>query len=150
MNLTQVLRANSYLPVDDRFGESSRTRLRSCHPYLIILCNQVVQLRDFSVMDGHRTKEYQNKAFKEGHSKLQWPKSQHNKLPSMAVDVRPFPWDEKWGNQVKVNYYYHLAGIFAGVADTMGLKLRWGGDWDSDLDFTDQTFNDLGHFELIE
>jgi hypothetical protein len=32
----------------------------------------------------------------------------------------------------------------------MEVKLRWGGDWDSDKDTKDQNFNDLPHFELID
>jgi peptidoglycan L-alanyl-D-glutamate endopeptidase CwlK len=29
-------------------------------------------------------------------------------------------------------------------------SVRFGGDWDGDKDITDQKFNDLVHFELIE
>jgi peptidoglycan L-alanyl-D-glutamate endopeptidase CwlK len=45
--------------------------------------------------------------------------------------------------------YYFLGGI-AKQASTSHpkLKLRWGGDWDGDGDFKDQTFNDLVHVEL--
>ena len=45
--------------------------------------------------------------------------------------------------------FSYLAGIISGIARTMGYIVRWGGDWDSDFDVRDQTFNDLGHFELI-
>ena len=30
----------------------------------------------------------------------------------------------------------------------MGIKLRWGGDWDGDWQTRDNTFDDLPHFEL--
>jgi hypothetical protein len=30
----------------------------------------------------------------------------------------------------------------------MNIKIRWGGDWDSDNIMKDQTFNDLPHFQL--
>ena len=43
-----------------------------------------------------------------------------------------------------------FAGYVQGVAEQLGIKIRWGGDWDSDFDFKDQTFNDLVHFELRE
>jgi len=36
-----------------------------------------------------------------------------------------------------------------GIAHRRGIKLRWGGDWDRDLDFSDQRFYDLYHFELV-
>jgi len=35
-----------------------------------------------------------------------------------------------------------------GVASQMGIKIRWGGDWDSDGSVCDNKFNDLVHFEL--
>ena len=31
----------------------------------------------------------------------------------------------------------------------MNIKLRWGGDWNDNKDFSDQTFDDLVHFELV-
>ena len=34
------------------------------------------------------------------------------------------------------------------VYKKMKINVRWGGDWDSDLDFNDQKFLDLVHFEL--
>ena len=37
-----------------------------------------------------------------------------------------------------------------GVASQMGIKIRWGGDWDRDTDLSDNRFNDLPHFELME
>ncbi len=49
-----------------------------------------------------------------------------------------------------------LAGIVIGIADEMyksgevSHKVRWGGDWDRDGDFNDETFKDLWHFELIK
>ena len=30
----------------------------------------------------------------------------------------------------------------------MGLKIRWGGDWDNDTEVKDTGFKDLPHFEL--
>jgi len=30
----------------------------------------------------------------------------------------------------------------------MGLKIRWGGDWDMDTQTKDNKFDDLVHFEL--
>jgi peptidoglycan L-alanyl-D-glutamate endopeptidase CwlK len=44
--------------------------------------------------------------------------------------------------------FYYLAGIVKAVALARKVKIRWGGDWDGDHDFKDQTFNDLVHFEL--
>jgi peptidoglycan L-alanyl-D-glutamate endopeptidase CwlK len=30
----------------------------------------------------------------------------------------------------------------------MGIKIRWGGDWDSDGDINDNRFDDLVHVEI--
>lgn len=52
-----------------------------------------------------------------------------------------------------ISRFYYLAGLVRCQAQMMGLRwgtdIRWGGDWDSDNDFFDQTFFDLAHFELI-
>ena len=32
----------------------------------------------------------------------------------------------------------------------LGIKLRWGHDWDGDIDLNDQKFNDGPHYELID
>lgn len=32
----------------------------------------------------------------------------------------------------------------------MGVTLRWGGDWDSDTEVNDNSFDDLVHFEIKE
>ena len=43
---------------------------------------------------------------------------------------------------------YAFGGFVKGVASQKGIKIRWGGDWDSDNDLHDQNFIDLPHFEL--
>lgn len=45
--------------------------------------------------------------------------------------------------------FYYMAGLAQKQADILGIKIRWGGDWDSDKDFFDQTFYDLVHIELV-
>jgi len=48
----------------------------------------------------------------------------------------------------------YFAGYVKGVATmlykngTIKSRIRWGGDWDSDTDLKDNTFNDLPHFEI--
>ena len=41
-----------------------------------------------------------------------------------------------------------FAGFVLGVANQMGIKLRWGGDWDQDFEVQDNKFDDFPHFEL--
>jgi peptidoglycan L-alanyl-D-glutamate endopeptidase CwlK len=63
----------------------------------------------------------------------------------MAVDAAPCPI-----NWQKREPFVFFAGIVIGIAAEQGVKLRWGGDWDSDRDLKDQIFFDLPHFEIIE
>ena len=78
-----------------------------------------------------------------GKSQLEYPKSRHNLVPSMAVDVCPYPID--WNDRERFSYF---AGYVRGVAAGMGIDIRWGGDWDSDGEVKDNSFDDLPHFEL--
>lgn len=125
------------------FSNQSKQRLSLCHPNLQMICNKAIKIYDFSIITGFRDKETQNQMYEEGKSKLKWPHSKHNMSPSHAVDVAPYPID--WQDSER---FYYLAGIFMALAHENGIDLRWGGDWDRDTDFDDQTFNDLPHFEL--
>jgi peptidoglycan L-alanyl-D-glutamate endopeptidase CwlK len=101
-------------------------------------------IMDFTVVCGHRSEELQNKAFKEGRSKLEWPYSKHNRTPSLAVDIAPYPID--WNDKER---FYFLAGVMKAMAYKHDIGIRWGGDWKGDNDFKNNSFNDLVHFELI-
>lgn len=132
------------------FGERSQNNLKTCHDDLIVLFNEVIKHADCSVICGYRDKQAQEEAFKTGKSKARWLQSRHNYLPSMAVDVVPYPVD--WGDTKR---FYLFAGYVKGVADqlyqigAMTHKLRVGADWDGDFEIKDQNFHDLPHFELI-
>lgn len=130
------------------FSASSRQQLQTCDAKLQELFNEVIKTYDCKILEGHRTKDLQNKAFKEGRSKVQWPNGKHNSLPSQAVDVAPYP--VSFANSLSnLARFYHFAGYVKRIAEEKNIKLRWGGDWDSDDDFSDQKFNDLPHFELV-
>jgi len=137
------------------FGKASRERLDTCDPGLCLLFNKVVQSYDCSILIGHRSKEDQQAAYAAGRSKLKWPDSKHNSLPSKAVDVAPYPinWGSTGSEEQKrkaIARFYHFAGYVKATAESLGIKIRWGGDWDNDLDFSDQNFDDLPHWEIIE
>ena len=126
-----------------KFGKTSRKRLNTCDEDLIALFEEVVKYFDCSVLEGHRGKRLQNKYFKEGKSKLKFPEGNHNKKPSTAVDVVPYPID--WDDRERMTYF---AGFVKGVAAILGVPIRWGGDWNSNNDLKDNNFDDLPHFEL--
>jgi peptidoglycan L-alanyl-D-glutamate endopeptidase CwlK len=139
-----------------RFGNTSLMRLATADTRLQILAQAVMdkQLMDFSVTQGHRSKEEQDAAFALGASKVEWPKSKHNSVPANAVDLVPYP--IRWGNpgdphRVKaIGNFYRLAGIVLATARELNIPVRWGGDWDMDGDVYDQDFDDLPHFELVD
>jgi len=126
-----------------QFGTLSRTRLATAHLDLQRLFEEVVKHYDCTVITGFRPKDEQDRAVADGLSKTPWPQSKHNRQPSLAVDVAPYPIDWK-----DTKRFYHFGGYVTGVAEKMGIPIRWGGDWDSDNDLNDQTFMDLVHFEL--
>lgn len=129
----------------NKWSNTSKERLEQCDERLQALAEAVLQIHDCSVLTGHRSENAQNQAYVEGYSTIQWPYSKHNKLPSLAIDLAPFPID--WENTKR---FYYFAGIVMGVAKQMGLPIRWGGDWDMDNDLDDSNFLDLVHFEINE
>ena len=126
-----------------KFGRTSRKRLVTCKEDLQILFNEVVKHFDCSVLVGYRGRNEQDTAYESGHSKVKWPNGKHNKRPSFAVDVAPYPID--WDDRERFIYF---GGFVKGCAFRMGIPLRWGGDWDSDNQLSDNKFDDLVHFEL--
>lgn len=127
-----------------KFSRRSLDRLYTCHPDIQKICFNLIKNFDFTVLCGHRNEIEQNKAFDEGKSKLIFPFSLHNKKPSLAIDLCPYPID--WNDMQRFTY---LAGHIQGVALANGIKLRWGGNWERDNDLKNNKFNDLPHFELV-
>ena len=128
-----------------KFSKKSLSKLETCDKRLQDLFLRVVKKFDCTILEGHRSKDRQNKLFDEGKSKLKYPKGKHNSLPSKAVDVAPYPID--WNDRERFTYF---AGYVLGIAYQMGLKIRWGGDWDMGTQVTDNNFDDLPQFEIKE
>ncbi len=127
------------------FGKKSDDNLSTAHPLLQKLFREVVKGFDCQVLEGHRGKEAQDKAFADGKSKLKYPNGNHNSIPSNAVDVAPYPID--WNDRERFIYF---AGYVHCMAEILGIKIRYGGDWNGNLKFTDENFRDLVHFELAK
>ena len=123
-------------------------KLQTCDQRLQLLALAVVQHFDATVVCGRRLEKAQNKFYYEGNSRLLYPKSKHNKTPSKAIDLAPYISGKGIVWETKQCYYF--AGYVMKTAESLGIKIRWGGDWDRDSDVNDQTFNDLVHFELID
>lgn len=124
-----------------KFSNASKQRLATCHEDIRTVCNELIKYIDFSVICGHRGKADQDKAFKEGKSKLQFPKSAHNPIPSRAVDITPYPLD--WND---IGSFKELHGAFVVVAQKLKEEGKiksefvWGGNW--------KKLKDYPHYEL--
>ena len=130
-----------------RFGRKSLERLNTCDKRLQILFKAVVKEFDCSVTEGYRDEETQNECFMRGASKLKYPHGKHNKQPSIAVDVYPYPIDVEDRDR-----FHFFAGYVKAVAEQLGIKIRWGGNWSNDMHkgFKRNKFDDLVHFELVD
>ena len=120
-----------------KFSAKSLERLHTCEPALQELFNAVIEVRDCSILCGHRGKEDQDKACAAGKSQAPWPTSRHNCTPSAAVDVAPYPLD--WND---IESFKEFGALVKEFAEARGIKIRWGGDFKS--------FKDYPHFELVE
>jgi peptidoglycan L-alanyl-D-glutamate endopeptidase CwlK len=107
-----------------------------CHPDLIKLFSEVIKITDCSVLCGHRNKKDQDEAERHGFSKLKWPNSKHNKIPSTAIDVVPYPvdWDDK-------SNFLKFAEVVQKTADQLNINIKWGGAW---------KMQDMPHWELVD
>ncbi|OCH43704.1 M15 family peptidase [Aliivibrio fischeri] len=128
----------------NKFSPISATRLASCHPQLQAVFTKVLEVCDCSILCGHRTEQEQN-ALPNTSTQVRFPNSKHNSVPSKAVDATPYPYDED--DRERFSYF---AGLVIGIGASMGIAIRWGGDWDRDNELKDNGFDDLMHFELVD
>jgi peptidoglycan LD-endopeptidase CwlK len=126
-----------------KFGKKSTRTLGTAHPDLQRVFNEVVKHFDCSVICGFRGETAQQLAYDTGKSKARFGESPHNFSSSFAVDVIPYPVD--WGDTERM---VHFAGFVLGTAKSLGVELKWGGDWDRDTHLSDNRFDDFPHFEL--
>jgi len=120
---------------------SSRKKLLECHPDLQRLVEEVAKRTDLLVICGHRGKREQNEAFMGGKSKLSWPHSKHNSIPSLAIDIAPLQPDGSlsWDD---IKRFKEMGAVVLEEAEKLNLKIRWGGNFVS--------FKDFVHFEVLK
>lgn len=143
-----------------KFGSKSISNLNTIHVDLQVILKEVIKIYDFSILEGHRTLETQQEYYKEGKSTLDGinKKSKHQSYPSLAVDIMPYKKGTNAfsGLEKDARRFCYLMGLVQATAiklykeGIISHKIRWGGDWDSDDIYTDQTFDDLPHIELIK
>lgn len=134
------------------FSATSVQNLASCDERLQLVFTQVIKYFDCKVLEGHRNEERQNALYHAGKSQLMFPDGKHNRDPSLAADVIPYPID--WSDRERMSYF---AGFVKATAinvrrphEKKNWRIRWGGDWDGDWKVRDNVFDDLVHFEIIQ
>lgn len=133
-----------------RFSRKSLKKLSQCDDRLQRVFNEVIKHRDCTILEGNRDKGTQDEYFRTGKSKVKYPNSKHNSLPSQAVDVAPYFPNSPHIRWSDIESFAYFSGFVIGIAASMGIKLRHGADWDQDGDTTDQSFMDWPHFEIVE
>ena len=120
----------------------SLSRLNGVHPDLVAVVKLAAQDASFIVTEGLRTYERKRELFLA--KKSQTMNSRH--LTGHAVDLAI--WEDRDADKVvdadelswKFQHYQELADKMKQAAESLGIKIKWGGDW--------TTFKDGPHFEL--
>lgn len=137
-----------------RYSKASLAALGECDPRLQKVFLELIKHFDVKILEGHRTVAEQQKLYAQGRSTSGEivtqidgvnRKGKHNYLPSKAVDIAPWPI-----NWTDTERFVYAAGFIKGIAASMGIQLRWGGDWDQDTEVRDERFRDIGHFEVVD
>lgn len=119
-----------------KFSQKSLDQLNTCNPLLQQLFNEVIKTHDCTIIEGYRDKEKQEAAFAEGKTQLHYPFGNHNKNPSLAVDVMPYPID--WNDSEGIK---NFSDFVKATAKELNISIGYGGDW--------KTFKDRDHYELV-
>ncbi len=147
------------------FGPTSTSQLETLHPDLRRVLERAIEVFDFSVVEGRRTIETQIGNLRRGVSKTidsrHIPRDEDGVYQPTglgeAADLTPYqkgvnPWPQPGDTRVtaekKARRFYFMQGVLYAIARQEGVDIRLGVDWDTDLDFFDQSFDDLGHVEL--
>ena len=122
-----------------RFGRRSKQRLKVVDAKLVNVANELIKLMDVTVIEGLRSQERQNELVAQGKSKTKFGKH----VAGKALDLAPYPID--WDDRERFHY---MGGLIRGIGHSLGVDVRWGGDWDSDGEIADNNFDDLVHVEI--
>ena len=129
------------------FGTKSLSALATCDARLQRLAHEAIKLANFTILEGHRGEAAQNAAYEKGLSKTRWPNGKHNATPALAFDFAPYPID--WTNRpVAIARFAFVAGVLWKCAADLGIRIRFGWDWNRNLDPRDEVFLDWPHVEL--
>jgi len=134
-----------------KLSERSRKRLVGIDSRLLDVVELAIRLSpiDFGIPKdgGLRTTERQKEIYDSGASKVDGVSKLSKHQSGKAFD---FVCYDDSGLTWNPDHYFIVWGVIYACGVQKGLHLRWGGNWDGDSNFNDQTFNDLGHVEIVE
>lgn len=120
--------------------DRDRQRMAGVHSDLVRLVEAASNAGvKFAVIEGVRTLERQKKLFAE--RKTQTMRSRH--LTGHAIDIAPLA-DTDGDGDAEISWYwpdyYAMAPKIKAIADEIGVRVEWGGDW--------STFKDGPHWQI--
>ena len=135
----------------NKFGRKSNERLDTVNPIMQQIFRKAIVRSpiDFGIPQygGKRYATEQRELFNAGKSKCDGVRILSNHQTGNAVDIYAFvngqaTWDAR--------YILVITGVILATASEMGYTLRWGGDFDGDLNWDEGDSWDKVHFELVE
>lgn len=146
------------------FGAASLKALEGVHPDLVRVARRALAASkvDFRVLEGVRTPERQKQLYAQGRTKpgpkVTWTlNSNHFVNPKTgyghAVDLLPAPYDWKLEDpkttpEIDDNFAKVALAMYQAASD-LGVRIRWGANWDGDNQWREKGEGDNPHFELV-
>lgn len=137
-----------------RFSSRSLKSLEGVHPDLVNVVTKALDLSsvDFMVIEGVRTPQRQRELYAQGRTKpgpkVTWTlNSNHFRKADgygHAVDILPAPYD--WKDTAPFDA---VAKAMFEAATMLGVKIRWGRDWNQNGRPGERGESDSPHFELV-
>ncbi|MFN3522289.1 MAG: M15 family metallopeptidase [Phenylobacterium sp.] len=142
-----------------KLGRRSLANLEGVHPDLVAVVRHAINFseQDFTVIEGVRTRERQLELYAQGRTKpgkiVTWTRnSRHFPGPDglgRAVDIAPYPIDWASTPENLARFDAVAKAMFRAAMD-LGLRIRWGADWDRDGKPREKGEHDSPHFELAD
>ncbi len=139
-----------------RLGAQSLARLKGVHPQLVRVVQRAIEISavDFLVLEGVRTPQRQRELYAQGRTKpgdvVTWTLTSNHFVKSdgfgHAVDLAPWPID--WEGPTRFPKFDAISRAMFAAAEELGVKIRWGADWDGDGKPRERGETDSPHFEL--
>ena len=136
------------------FSKRSLDNLKGVHPDLVKVVQRALELSkvDFTVIEGVRSQARQDELWAQGRTKpgpvVTWVKTSgthgiHADGYGHAVDMVPYPvdWDD-------LKRFDQMAEAMFQASKELGIKIRWGANWDQDGNPREAGESDSPHFEL--